>query len=392
MLKNRIKISNKTLDLKEWVSSKWEEIPAIDKWIVREIIPSIFFGVTAFTILSLSLGEALDLIRQIISSNLPLIKAIEVLILRMPGYLVISFPMATLLGCLITFSKLTSNSEIKALHSLGITRRRIISSAMIVGTIMTLITYIFNNSIVPYGNSKAFYGLQEGLRYERSQDNITYSEFNRNEKLKTLFYAKRYYFKKDYMIDIAIVDYSIPDQKRLFLAQKGLWDKNNKNWTLINGTISTINSDNEPSIINFNKYSYDLNSAPFDIAKLPKNSNNMTLNQAIRAKNLYKSSGNRKEELRLKVRLQEKVTVPLSCLVFSIIGTSLAITQNKIRGKGEFISFGISIILIFVYYTISFISSAFGISGIINPILAAWVPIGLFIFCSEYLIREKNKF
>ena len=118
--------------LKKWAISKWESIPLIDRWLFKEIVPPILFGISAFTVLSLSLGEALDLIRQIIGSNLPPIRAIEVLLFRMPGYLVISFPMATLLGCLISFSKLSSNSEIKALHSLGISRRRIISAAMII--------------------------------------------------------------------------------------------------------------------------------------------------------------------------------------------------------------------------------------------------------------------
>jgi len=376
--------------LKTWIQKKWRSIPLIDRWLFGEIIPPILFGISAFTVLSLSLGEALDLVRQIIGSNLPPLRAIEILIFKLPGYLVISFPMATLLGCLIAFSKLSSNSEIKALHSLGISRRRIISAAMIIGSIMTLISFIFNISIAPYGNNKAFYGLKDGLNYEQTQENITYSEFNNSEKLKTLFYAKKYQFKDMSMNDITIVDFSGRNQKNLLVAKKGFWNNSKKSITLIDGSISLINSNINTNIINFEEYSYDLSYAPFDIAKLPKNSNNMTLNQAIDARNLYRLSGNKKEERRIKVRIQEKLTVPLSCLVFSIIGTSLAIRQVKTRGTGEFESFGISIVLIFIYYTISFIFSAFGVSGILNPNIASWLPIGLFVISSEYLIREKS--
>ena len=32
----------------------------------------------------------------------------------------------------------------------------------------------------------------------------------------------------------------------------------------------------------------------------------------------------------------------------------------------------------------------FGVSGILNPNIASWLPIGLFIISSEYLIREKK--
>ncbi len=390
-MKNIKLLKNKQIYLlQKWTKAKWDSIPLIDRWLFGEIIPPILFGISAFTILSLSLGEALDLIRQIISSNLPPIKAIEVLIFRMPEYLVISFPMATLLGCLIAFSKLSSNSEIKALHSLGISRRRIISAAMIIGSIMTIITFIFNISLVPYGNSRAFLGLNDGLNYEQTQDDITYSEFNQSQNLKTLFYAKTYQFKDKSMNDITIVDFADKNQNNLIVAKKGFWNKADNNLKLIDGSISFINSGVNSNIINFQEYYYSLSHAPFDIAKLPKNSNDMTLNQAISARNLYKLSGNRKEERRLRVRIQEKVTIPLSCLVFSIIGTSLAIRSSKIRGKGDFLSFGISIVLIFFYYTISFIFSAFGVSGILNPIIAAWIPIGLFVISSEYLIRESN--
>ncbi len=376
--------------LKKWFKSKWCLIPLIDRWLFGEIVPPILFGISAFTVLSLSLGEALDLIRQIVSSNLPPLKAVEILLFKLPSYLVISFPMATLLGCLISFSKLSSNSEIKALHSLGISRRRIISAAMIIGSIMTVITFIFNISLVPYGNSKAFYSLKEGLNYEQTKDNITYSEFNNKESLKALFFAKTYKFDDNSMNDITIVDFSNKNQNSLLVAKKGLWNEKENNLKLIDGSVSLINSGINPNVINFKEYSYNLSHAPFDIARLPKNSNDMTLNQSIYARNLYKSSGNKKEERRLKVRIQEKVTIPLSCLVFSIIGTSLAIRQESSRGNGDFLSFGISILLIFIYYTISFIFSAFGVSGILNPIIASWMPIGLFVISSEYLIREQN--
>ena len=62
--------------------SLWGLLPAIDRWLFGEIVPPIVFGISAFTVLTLSLGEALDLIRQIISSNLPPVRAIEILFLK----------------------------------------------------------------------------------------------------------------------------------------------------------------------------------------------------------------------------------------------------------------------------------------------------------------------
>ena len=132
-----------------WIKEKSCLIPLVDQWLLREIIPPLIFGISAFTVLSLSLAELLELIRKIISHNLPIITATEILLFRLPGYLVLAFPMATLLGCLIAFSKLSSNSEIKALLSLGFSYRRIIASALFVGIFMSIITFVFNNSKKP---------------------------------------------------------------------------------------------------------------------------------------------------------------------------------------------------------------------------------------------------
>ena len=128
---------------------------------------------------------------------------------------------------------------------------------------MTLLTFIFNISVVPYGNSKAFDGFNDGLKHEQVKDNITYSEFNNRERLKTLFFAKKYKFKDDSMNDITIVDFSNENEKNLLIAKKGFWNNSKKSITLIDGSISTMNSD-----INTNRYQ-------------EKNNNNLTIQTHI---------------------------------------------------------------------------------------------------------------
>ena len=59
------------------------------------------------------------------------------------------------------------------------------------------------------------------------------------------------------------------------------------------------------------------------IAQLPKDANDMTVAEAFMAKKLYSDSGNQKEVRRIKVRIQEKFTLPMACIVFGLIGSSL---------------------------------------------------------------------
>ena len=92
-------------------------IPLLDRWIFLELLPPLFFSIAAFTVVSLSVGVIFDLIRKIVEIGLPFSVAIQILLLKLPSFIVISFPMAMLLSTLLAYGSLNDNSEIKALKS-----------------------------------------------------------------------------------------------------------------------------------------------------------------------------------------------------------------------------------------------------------------------------------
>ncbi|MFZ9690291.1 MAG: LptF/LptG family permease, partial [Phycisphaerales bacterium] len=75
---------------------------------------ALLFGIAAFTAVSLSVGVVFELVRRVAESGLPLLAAVQVLVLRLPGFLVLSFPMATLMATLLAFSRLSGSSELTA--------------------------------------------------------------------------------------------------------------------------------------------------------------------------------------------------------------------------------------------------------------------------------------
>ena len=98
------------------IITPWYSIPLIDRWLLGQIIPPMIFAISAFTVISLSVGVMFDLIRKIVEYGLPLIQALKVLIYSLPSFLVLSFPMAVLLSTLLSYGKLSANSELLALR------------------------------------------------------------------------------------------------------------------------------------------------------------------------------------------------------------------------------------------------------------------------------------
>ena len=94
------------------------KIPLIDRWLLGQLLPPMLFAIGAFTAVSLSVGIMFDLVRKIVEFGLPFQIALKVLILKLPSFLVLSFPMSMLLATLLAYGKLSSNSELLALKSL----------------------------------------------------------------------------------------------------------------------------------------------------------------------------------------------------------------------------------------------------------------------------------
>ncbi len=97
----------------------------------------------------------------------------------------------------------------------------------------------------------------------------------------------------------------------------------------------------------------------------------MNIFEARKYLNVIRHSADEQKIRKWQVRIQEKIALPFACLVFALIGAVLGV-QPQDSGKAT--SFGICIGLIFGYYLLSFISQSLGISGVVTPWLAAWLP------------------
>ena len=383
--------------------SIFRRIPLLDRWIISKLIPILFFAISAFTIVSLSVGVMFDLIRKIVEFGLPIIVALKIFFLSLPGFLVLAFPMSVLLTCLLTYGNLSSNSEILALKSLGINNFRIILPSLSLALFMTILTFIFNDNLVPISNRVAADIMQnsigKSIKTEKGKYNISFSKYgsiidaNTNKPIDNashlthIFYARR--FLNDVMYEVTVVDLSKKGTKILIAADNGKFIDQLNNWEFSNGEMIITNDEGSVSTISFDTYKYPLDNGPSKLAAIPNDAKNMTISEAKKAEEMYAMAGNIKESRKMKVRIYEKITLPISCIVFSLIGSTLGIKQNIRSSKSQ--GFGLSIILIFLYYLTCFVFSSMGIIGLITPFLSAWIPVFIFLGFGTLLVRRSNK-
>tara|TARA_B100000989_G_C19494672_1_gene451432 strand:- start:173 stop:1378 length:1206 start_codon:yes stop_codon:yes gene_type:complete len=399
-----LKLLNQPLIIKtiKKLITPWYSIPLIDRWLLGQIIPPMLFAISAFTVISLSVGVMFDLIRKVVEYGLPLFLALKVLFFSLPSFLVLSFPMAVLLSTLLAYGKLSSNSELLALKSLGIKTSRIISPAIALSILMTGLTFYFNDNLVPTSNKLAETTLRAGIgssfREEKARENIMFSRYGSrisastkkpsqsNSKLTHIFYAQWYVNK--IMKNVTVLDFSRDDFQKILKANSARFDKKNSSWIFSEGSIVSIDPNGQTTNIQFKEYIYPFIEGPIELAEVPKDANDMTLREALKAEMIYKNTGNLKEIRRIQVRIQEKFTLPCACLVFGLIGSSLGSKSNLRSSKSQ--GFGLSVILILIYYVMSFVFSSFGVKGLLAPILAAWLPVLISLGGGVYFLRKSS--
>jgi len=376
----------------------YRRIPLIDRWLLGELVGPLLFAIAAFTVVSLSVGVMFELVRKIVESGLPVAIAVQVLLLRLPSFLVISFPMATLMATLLAYSRLSANSELTALRSVGVTATRMIAPALALALLMTGLTFVFNDVIVPRTNRSAEINLQRALGKAiatEKGDNIVYSRFGRlsgtdgasDKGLAQLFYARE--FRDGTMSDVTVLDFSRLGFTQMLVAKQANWNDRESKWEFLDGQILTLTPSGSTTAADFDRYLYPLSAAPIRIAQLPKDANNMTVAEAIEAERLLDEAGDRKEARRLRVRIQEKFTLPMACLVFGLIGSSLGAKPNSRTSRSQ--GFGISVVLILVYYVLSFSFSSLGVKGTLAPAAAAWGPVLISLAGGGVLLRQASR-
>ena len=373
-------------------------IPLLDRWLLGELIGPLLFAIAMFTVLALTVGVLVELVRQIAEFNLPVLIAIQVLLQRLPSFLVLSFPMATLFATLLAYGRLSTNSELTALRSVGVSATRMIIPALVLALVMSSLTFLFNDVLVPRSNRAAEVTLRRALGKAISTekgDNIIYPRFGRVEEpdgssskgLLQLFYANK--FRDGTMTRVTLLDFSRAGFTQMLLAESAEWNKQEAKWEFLNGQILTLTPSGSTTSADFDRYLYPFSAAPIRIAKLPKDANNMTVAEALQAEQLLQSAGDLKGARKLQVRIQEKFTFPMACLVFGLIGSSLGAKPNNRTSRGQ--GFALSIVMILVYYLLAFSFSALGVKGALPAALAAWSPVLISLAGGGFLLSQASR-
>jgi lipopolysaccharide export system permease protein len=373
-------------------------ISVLDVYLLKQLLLPFLFGVAAFSSIGISVGALFDLIRKITQFNLPLDIAAQVFFLQMPLYIYYALPMSTLLSTLMMYSRLSTDSELIALRSAGISSYRLVVPAVILSLMITSVSFAFNEAIVPAANYRATTTLATALKEDTKKfqekdilnqeyANVTKADGSVERMLSRIFYAHE--FNGDALSGLTVLDFSQEGLTQIIAAKSAKWEVTKGRWEFSKGTIYGISPDGSyRNIVKFEQQDIQLPHTPLDLATRKQDWMEMNIAELRDALNLADGSGNEKEAYKIRLRIQQKLAIPFVCVVFGLIGSTLGMRPQR-SGKGT--SFAMSILIIFAYYLISFICDSLGLLTILSPYVAAWLPTAIGIGVGGVLLNRAAR-
>lgn len=356
-------------------------LSVMDRYIIAELLPPFLFGVGAFSSVAFAIGTLFDLMRKITESGLPMTIATQVMLLQLPQFIAYAFPMSMLLAALMAYSRLSSDSELIALRACGVSVYRLVVPAVVLSLVVTAMTFVLSEFVVPAANYQASMTLEKALNEEKptfQENNIFYPEYGdikqpdgtKAKGLKRLFYADK--FDGERMKRLTILDWSQQGLNQIVTADSAVWNPLESTWDFFNGTIYVVSPDaSYRNILRFENQQLKLPRAPLDLASKDRDSAQMNIAQIKERMEIVRVGGDTKKLRRYELRIQQKLAFPFACMVLGVVGAALGTRPQR---TGRATSFGICVVVIFVYYSLIVATEALGLSGIISPFMGGWLP------------------
>ncbi|MFM9872045.1 MAG: LptF/LptG family permease [Fimbriimonadaceae bacterium] len=374
----------------------------VDRLILGEIIGPWIFGVAIFTVLIMA-GSFLYTFTRFLSMGVPAWLVIKLTALLLPGILAKTFSMAMLLGTLLSFGRLSGDSEIVALRAGGVSIVRIIMPVAAFGLGVSLLTYFVTDYVVPAASLQAS-AMRETVEksIDSSKMRETSAPIREKDKLVAYLVAKDFNLADRTLTGVTIFKFD-PDGKTdsIFEIEKLKFDDLEKWQAYGEGQITFITEDKTLEIRKVaGKLTYyegfwpegipQPTESPEDMSAPSQNDLDVFSSRDI--KRILKQKADdgtldQSQKTNLEFGFWNKFAVPFAALIFGLVGAPLGIRNHR---TGTATGFALSIGIIFGYMMITNTLSIAAQGGGLPVWLASFGPIVVGGIFAIELIRRKN--
>jgi LPS export ABC transporter permease LptF/LPS export ABC transporter permease LptG len=357
----------------------------LDRYIIREVSRHAFLGLIVFTFVFLvpRLVQLMEIYVRHVGSDVQILKFFLCIF---PGVFVFTVPIATLIGVLLGLGRMSADSEIIALTSLGIGRRRIlfpVGMLAMVGALLTLtITAWVGPSALRTVNS---------IKAELASSQISF-------QVQPRVFDERFPKKVLYVNDVSasgtqwhgvfVADTSGEGGSQVTLADSAIVIAEPRQGKLeLHLQGGTTHEFSRADTNHYSVTSFGQSDWPIEVSGLaaaqPRQRNipEQTMHELV----AEKDAGSREASVELHTRM----AFPVACLVFALVAVPLGAQPRRGgRAAGSLLA----VVLIAAYYLLLIMGAGLARHGKLSPAAGIWMANAILAALGLFLLPRMEQF
>ncbi|MBI3318235.1 MAG: LptF/LptG family permease [Candidatus Omnitrophica bacterium] len=357
-------------------------------YILRELLQPTAMALVLFTFILL-VGNLVKLADLLVNKGVSPLAILKMFGLLVPALMSHTLPMAVLTGTLLAFSKLSSDREILAMRTSGVSLWAVASPVLVVGALMSLALVPINDRIVPWShyatrqilveigvrNPTAF--LEAGTFIKEFKPYILFVyRVEGNRLTKVRIYEPREGYPTRTIVAERGEFIPVPDQRRVVLK-------------LFDGSADEPDPKEPTKFYKLEFATYAMNLAlkegkdPATLSRKPKD---MTLQMLEAETRRLQAEGI--DPAPLRIEADRRLSMAFSPLVFVLIGLPLGITTRRAQRS---VGLGLSVLIFLGYYLFLVLGQGLAQKGIVPSQPAMWMGNLFFGILGALLIWRADR-
>ena len=355
------------------------------KYTMRIFWGPFFFGVGIFAVL-VFLADLFDHLKYFINTSASFIEIIKYFLFVIPFWTLVILPVAGLLASLFAISDMISHGEWTAALASGYTKRQIYMPIVVCICIIAGVNVVLQETVSPFLHKTAdiiFRTKIKGKLYwnEMEKKNIVV-KISRNS-----FLSGKILDIKNKTIERAILyEYEKGKINLQTDAKKALWDEKIGTWVFYDGVTRVFSKKSGIKEKKFTKWISALDIEPQNLVIEKVWPEDLTIRDIFkRVKALKKTGLPIGREI---TYLHVKFAAPFVNIIMCLLGIPFAMSLKK---GGKMLHFAIAIMTAFFFWWIVSVFQSAGEAGMMNPVIAGWMPAVIFSFIVWFGLKKAER-
>lgn len=356
----------------------------LDSYILKKFLSSFLLSI----VLLMTIVVVFDLsdnLSRFLSNNAPL-KAIitERYFNFIPIFANLFTNLFTFISVIWFTSKLSNQNEIISIFNGGVSFNRFMFPYLTGALIIAFASFSLSNFYIPQANKQLNTFNEKYLN--RKKD---FSRFDIHIKVDENTYVYMERWKKT---SLKGENFTYEKLGRLFTtyklkASEIQYNKEQDNWTLYNYVIRTISPNGTERIRSGDRMDTVFNFKHTEFSKTIATAETMSFRALRKFIKEEKEKGSSLVKY-YEIEKHKRMTTPFGTIIMALLGLSVASRKTQ-RGVGVHIFVGLTLSFLFIFF--QQVSDTFAVSGNLSPLIASWLPNGIYLVICIIMIRFAQK-